>query len=136
MDESSAYKDTSPVLTDIPRFEGAARSRAYVVGRQAARRSAFRASIRPVSADAVDDHDGRGRHGGRLRHAGSPFVSLVNLAAGLSFSIPLMLILLGARDGPLPDRARAMGSIRRCRISFRRHCPRSFSSALSALLSG
>jgi membrane-associated protease RseP (regulator of RpoE activity) len=99
MDDSIAHKDASPVLTEIPRFEassGPARS----LGRQIAppfeipRLNAvlFLLTLLTTTMAGAD-------MAGALVSFGHPLASLVNLASGLSFSLPLMLILLAHEMG-------------------------------------
>ncbi len=98
MDDSSAYKESSPILNDIPRFEGPAEPH-----------DTWRPTPQPFSiprtnlvlflltlltttmagADAA----------GAFVTLREPFQSLINLGAGLSFSIPLMAILLAHEMG-------------------------------------
>jgi membrane-associated protease RseP (regulator of RpoE activity) len=99
MDDSIAHKDASPVLTDIPRFEASSEP-PYVAGRPSAppfviprlNTVLFLLTLLTTTAAGAD-------MAGAFVSLGHPFISLVNLGAGLSFSIPLMLILLAHEMG-------------------------------------
>src|SRR6202158_3247987 len=98
MDESSAYKEISPILSDIPRFEGPAV--AIVVWRPAPQpwriprvnRVLFILTLLTTTMAGADS-------AGAFVTLRAPLQSLVNLGAGLSFSIPLMAILLAHEMG-------------------------------------
>jgi membrane-associated protease RseP (regulator of RpoE activity) len=100
MDETRAYNQVSPVVTDFPRYEGpsAPPAREYRAQREPLRLPAinlvlFLLTLLTTTMAGADA-------------AGAPVSlslplqqSLANLGAGLSFSIPLMLILLAHEMG-------------------------------------
>jgi membrane-associated protease RseP (regulator of RpoE activity) len=98
MDESSAYKEVSPVLSDIPRFEGPAEPI-----------DTWRPAPQPWSIPRVNlvlflltlltTTMAGADSAGAFVTLSAPLQSLINLSAGLSFSIPLMAILLAHEMG-------------------------------------
>jgi membrane-associated protease RseP (regulator of RpoE activity) len=98
MDESGIYKEISPILTDIPRFE--------VPGEPI---DAWRPAARPLTIPRVNlalflltlltTTMAGADSAGAFVTLGAPLQSLANLRAGLSFSIPLMAILLAHEMG-------------------------------------
>lgn len=98
MDDFTLNSDASPVLTDIPRFEGP------VEPAQAYRRPGVSAQQLPVLNLALFALTLLTTTMAGADVAGAPVIltvpaSLANLAAGLSFSIPLMLILFAHEMG-------------------------------------
>ena len=98
MDESSAYKQISPVVTELPRFQGPVTPiRGYHPRPQPFRLPPLNIVLflltllttTMAGADAV----------GAFVMFGAPIQSLINLSAGLTFSVPLMLILLAHEMG-------------------------------------
>jgi len=98
MDESSAYKQISPILSDIPRFEGAAEPidtwrpapQPWSIPRT--NLVLFLLTLLTTTMAGADS-------AGAFVTFRAPFQSLINLGAGLSFSIPLMSILLAHEMG-------------------------------------
>jgi membrane-associated protease RseP (regulator of RpoE activity) len=98
MDNSGTYRETSPILTELPRFEGSSESVA-----------AWRAAPQPWSMPRLNlalfaltfltTTMAGAEARGALVTVFAPLQSLINLAAGLSFSIPLMAILLAHEMG-------------------------------------
>lgn len=99
MDDSTAHKDASPVLTEIPRFEAPPEA-ARLAGRplappfQVPRLNAtlFFLTLLTTTVAGAD-------MAGAFISLAHPISSIANLPAGLSFSIPLMLILLAHEMG-------------------------------------
>src|SRR5579863_8827563 len=97
MDESRAYKETSPILSDIPRFEGPPEPV-----------DTWRPAPQPWSIPRLNlvlflltlptTMAGADSAGAFVTLA-APRQSLINLGAGLSFSVPLMAILLAHEMG-------------------------------------
>src|SRR5260221_8368128 len=98
MDEYSAYKGVSPILSDMPRFEGAAE-----------RVDTWRPTLPPFRIPRLNlalflltflttTMAGAGTAGAFVT-LGAPLQSLINLRAGLTFSIPMMAILLAHEMG-------------------------------------
>jgi membrane-associated protease RseP (regulator of RpoE activity) len=98
MDESSAYKETSPILSEIPRFEGPAEPvdtwrrapQPWNIPRVNA--VLFLLTLLTTTMAGADA-------AGAFVTFRAPLQSLLNLSAGLSFSIPLMSILLAHEMG-------------------------------------
>jgi len=98
MDESSAYKDVSPILSDFPRFEGPAEPveawrpapQPWSIPRLNA--VLFLLTLLTTTMAGADS-------AGAFVTLHAPLQSLINLTAGLSFSIPLMAILLAHEMG-------------------------------------
>jgi len=98
MDESGAYKEISPILTDIPRFEGPAEPI-----------DTWRPAPKPLTIPRVNlvlflltlltTTMAGADSAGAFVTLRAPLQSLINLSAGLSFSIPLMAILLAHEMG-------------------------------------
>ncbi|HEX3982532.1 MAG TPA: hypothetical protein VHX12_02460, partial [Acidisoma sp.] len=100
MDESSAYKQVSPVVTDFPRYQESAMppAREYQPERQPFRIPPinivlFLLTLLTTTMAGADAAGAPVTLGLPLQQC------LVNLTAGLSFSIPLMLILLAHEMG-------------------------------------
>jgi membrane-associated protease RseP (regulator of RpoE activity) len=98
MDESSAYKEISPILSDIPRFEGPAEPiDAWRPAPQPWRiprvnRVLFILTLLTTTMAGADS-------AGAFVTLRAPLQSLINLGAGLSYSIPAMAILLAHEMG-------------------------------------
>lgn len=98
MEDSSAYKEVSPILSDIPRFEGPAEPidtwrpapQPWSIPRINA--VLFLLTLLTTTMAGADS-------AGALVTVRAPLQSLINLSAGLSFSIPLMAILLAHEMG-------------------------------------
>jgi len=98
MEESSAYKEVSPVLSDFPRFEGPVEPidawrpapQPWSVPRLNA--VLFLLTLLTTTMAGADS-------AGAFVTLRAPLQSLINLRAGLSFSIPLMAILLAHEMG-------------------------------------
>jgi membrane-associated protease RseP (regulator of RpoE activity) len=98
MDESSALKEISPILSDIPRFDGNAESI-----------DAWRPAPQPWSIPRINlvlflltlltTTMAGADSAGAFVTLRAPLQSLINLGSGLSFSIPLMAILLAHEMG-------------------------------------
>ena len=98
MDESSALKEISPILSDIPRFDGNAESI-----------DAWRPAPQPWSIPRINlvlflltlltTTMAGADSAGALITLHNPLQSLINLGAGLSYSIPVMAILLAHEMG-------------------------------------
>ena len=98
MDESSAYKEVSPILTDMPRFEGGAESV-----------DTWRPALPPIRIPRLNlalflltlltTTMAGADSAGAFVTLSAPLQSPINLGAGLSFSIPLMAILLAHEMG-------------------------------------
>lgn len=98
MDESSAYKELSPILSDIPRFEGPAEPI-----------DTWRPAPQPWSIPRINlvlflltlltTTMAGADSAGAFVTLGAPWQSLINLGAGLTFSIPMMAILLAHEMG-------------------------------------
>jgi membrane-associated protease RseP (regulator of RpoE activity) len=98
MDESSAYNQISPVVTELPRYQGPATPiRGYEPQRMPFRIPPVNLALFLLTllTTTMAGADAAGAYVG----FGAPLQSLVNLQAGLSFSIPLMLILLAHEMG-------------------------------------
>jgi len=98
MDETSAYNQISPVVTEFPRHEGAA-----------ATARGYQPQLKPFRIPPINlalflltllttTMAGADAAGASVTF-GAPVQSLINLSAGLTFSIPLMLILLAHEMG-------------------------------------
>ncbi len=98
MDESSAYKEISPILSEIPRFEGPAepidtwRPAPQPWNIPRVNLVLFLLTLLTTTMAGADS-------AGAFVTLRAPFQSLINLSAGLSFSIPLMSILLAHEMG-------------------------------------
>ncbi|MGD0290039.1 MAG: site-2 protease family protein [Candidatus Binataceae bacterium] len=98
MDESSAYKEVSPILSDIPRFEGAAepvdtwRPAPQPLSIPRTNLILFLLTLLTTTMAGADAS-------GAFVTLRAPLQSLLNLGAGLSYSIPLMAILLAHELG-------------------------------------
>ena len=98
MDETSAYKEVSPILSDIPRFEGPAdladtwrpAPQAWNIPR--VNLVLFLLTLLTTTMAGADT-------AGAPVTLAAPLQSLINLKAGLSFSIPMMAILLAHEMG-------------------------------------
>jgi membrane-associated protease RseP (regulator of RpoE activity) len=98
MDESSAYKEVSPILSDISRFEGGAEPV-----------DTWRPALPPVKIPRLNlvlflltlltTTMAGADTAGAFVTLGAPLQSLINLGAGLTFSIPMMAILLAHEMG-------------------------------------
>jgi membrane-associated protease RseP (regulator of RpoE activity) len=98
MDESSAYKEFSPVLSDIPRFEGPLEP--VDTWRPApAPWSIPRLNLVLFLLTLLTTTMAGADASGAFVTLRAPLQSLANLRAGLSFSIPLMSILLAHELG-------------------------------------
>jgi membrane-associated protease RseP (regulator of RpoE activity) len=99
MDESSAYKQISPVVTDFPRYEGVTTpGRAYRPERTPFRIPAINLVLFLLTL-LTTTMAGADAAGAAITFAIPLRDNLFNLTAGLSFSIPLMLILLAHEMG-------------------------------------
>jgi membrane-associated protease RseP (regulator of RpoE activity) len=98
MDESSAYKEVSPILSDIPRFEGPAepvdtwRPAPQPLSIPRTNLILFLLTLLTTTMAGADAS-------GAFVTLRAPLQSLLNLGAGLSYSIPLMAILLAHELG-------------------------------------
>jgi membrane-associated protease RseP (regulator of RpoE activity) len=98
MDESSAYKEISPILSDIPRFEGAAepidtwRPVPQPWSLPRINLVLFLLTLLTTTMAGADA-------AGSFVTLRAPLQSLTNLSAGLSFSIPMMAILMAHEMG-------------------------------------
>src|SRR5579875_3076343 len=98
MEDSSAYKEVSPILTDIPRFAGPApapsggRLAAAPVEIPRLNLILFLVTLLTTTMAGAD-------LAGAPVNLLDPVSALMNLPAGLSFSLPLMAILLAHEMG-------------------------------------
>jgi membrane-associated protease RseP (regulator of RpoE activity) len=98
MDESSAYKEISPILSDIPRFEGPADP--VDTWRPAPQQwSIPRINLVLFLLTFLTTTMAGADSAGAFVTLRAPIQSLGNLGAGLSFSIPVMAILLAHELG-------------------------------------
>lgn len=99
MDESSAYNHVSPVVTDFPRYAGpAAPPRDYRPERAPLRIPATNIVLFLLTL-LTTTMAGADAAGAPVTYALPLHANLLNLTNGLSFSIPLMLILLAHEMG-------------------------------------
>jgi len=98
MDETSAYKEVSPILSDIPRFEGPAepietwRPAPQPWNIPRLNLILFLLTLLTTTMAGADS-------AGAFVTIAAPLQSLINLKAGLTFSIPMMAILLAHEMG-------------------------------------
>ncbi|MBF6561347.1 MAG: site-2 protease family protein [Candidatus Binataceae bacterium] len=98
MDNSGTYRETSPILTELPRFEGP--SEAVAAWRPAPRPwSIPRLNLALFLLTFLTTTMAGADTAGAPVTLFAPLQSLINLGAGLSFSIPLMAILLAHEMG-------------------------------------
>ena len=99
MDESSAYNQVSPVVTDFPRYAGtAAPAQDYRPQRAPLRIPATNIVLFLLTL-LTTTMAGADAAGAPVTYALPLHANLLNLTNGLSFSIPLMLILLAHEMG-------------------------------------
>lgn len=99
MEDSGAYKEVSPILTDIPRFAGPSpetenyrRPGAWPIDLPRLNLALFLLTLLTTTMAGAD-------MAGPPVNLLDPIASLINLPAGLSFSLPLMAILLAHEMG-------------------------------------
>ena len=98
MDNSGTYRETSPILTELPRFEGA--SEAVAAWRPAPQPwSIPRLNLALFLLTFLTTTMAGADTAGAPVTLFAPLQSLINLGSGLSFSIPLMAILLAHEMG-------------------------------------
>jgi len=99
MEDSSATREISPIVTDIPRFIGTAEpTRRFAPAARAPFRIP-RLNLILFLLTAFTTTLAGAYSAGAVLSWSNPIASIPNLSAGLSFSIPLMLILLSHEMG-------------------------------------